>query len=116
MGMVAHRTSPTNIGLLLTSTLAAYDLGYLDPLGLVTRLTATLDTLEALERYRGHFLNWYDTLTLQPLQPRYVSTVDSGNLAACLIVTAAGLQSAARSAHLPLGNVAGLPGYPRQPE
>ena len=87
VGMVAHTTSPTNIGLLLTSTLAAYDLGYLDPLGLATRLTATMDSLEVLERYRGHFLNWYDTLTLQPLQPRYVSTVDSGNLAACLIVT-----------------------------
>jgi cyclic beta-1,2-glucan synthetase len=68
--MVAHTTSPTNIGLLLTSTLAAYDLGYLDPLGLATRLTATMDNLEGLERYRGHFLNWYDTLTLQPLKPR----------------------------------------------
>jgi len=88
VGMVAHRTSPTNIGLLLTSTLAAYDLGYLDPLVVATRLTATFDTLKALERFRGHFLNWYDTLSLQPLHPRYVSTVDSGNLAACLIVTA----------------------------
>jgi cyclic beta-1,2-glucan synthetase len=88
IGTVAHRTSPTNIGLLLTSTLAAYDLGYLDQLGLATRLTTTMETLDQLERFRGHFLNWYDTLTLQPLQPRYVSTVDSGNLAASLIVTA----------------------------
>ena len=87
-GIVAHRTSPTNIGLLLTSTLAAYDLGYLDQPALTTRLETTLETLMQLERFRGHLLNWYDTLTLKPLQPRYVSTVDSGNLAASLIVTA----------------------------
>ncbi len=87
IGTIAHRTSPTNIGLLLTSTLAAYDLGYLDQLGLATRLSTTIETLGQLERFRGHFLNWYDTLTLQPLQPRYISTVDSGNLAASLIVT-----------------------------
>ncbi|HZU87232.1 MAG TPA: glucoamylase family protein, partial [Anaerolineaceae bacterium] len=88
VGTIAHRTSPTNIGLLLTSTLAAYDLGYLDQRGLATRLGTTIDTLDRLERFRGHFLNWYDTLTLQPLHPRYVSTVDSGNLAASFIVTA----------------------------
>ena len=88
VGTVAHRTSPTNIGLLLTSTLAAYDLGYLDQLGLATRLATTLETLDQLERFRGHFLNWYDTLTLEPLHPRYISTVDSGNLAASLIVIA----------------------------
>lgn len=88
VGTIAHRTSPTNIGLLLTSTLAAYDLGYLDQLGLVTRLVTTIDTLDQLERFRGHFMNWYDTQTLQPLNPRYISTVDSGNLAASLIITA----------------------------
>jgi cyclic beta-1,2-glucan synthetase len=88
VGTVAHHTSPTNIGLLFTSTLAAYDLGYLDQLGLSTRLVTTMDTLDRLERFRGHFMNWYDTLTLQPLHPRYISTVDSGNLAASLIVTA----------------------------
>lgn len=88
IGTVAHHTSPTNIGLLLTSTLAAYDLGYLDQLGLATRLVTTMDTLEQLERYRGHFMNWYDTLSLQPLHPRYISTVDSGNLAASFLVTA----------------------------
>ena len=87
-GIVAHRTSPSNIGLLLTSTLAAYDLGYLDQPTLALRLENTLETLTQLERFRGHLLNWYDTLTLKPLQPRYVSTVDSGNLAASLIVTA----------------------------
>ncbi len=84
-GIIAHQTSPTNIGLLLLSTLAAFDLGYISLLGLATRLQSTLDTMEALERYRGHFLNWYNTQTLEPLLPRYVSTVDSGNLAACLI-------------------------------
>lgn len=88
VGTVAHRTSPTNIGLLFTSTLAAYDFGYLDQLGLATRLANTMDTLDRLERFRGHFINWYDTLTLQSLHPRYISTVDSGNLAASLIVTA----------------------------
>ena len=85
LGIVAHRTSPTNIGLALLSALGAYDLGYLEALTLSTRLTSSLDTLEKLERYRGHFLNWYDTRSLDPLQPRYVSTVDSGNLAACLL-------------------------------
>ncbi len=85
LGIVAHRTSPTNIGLALLSALGAYDLGYLEALTLSTRLTSSLDTLAKLERYRGHFLNWYDTRSLDPLQPRYVSTVDSGNLAACLL-------------------------------
>ncbi len=95
VGTIAHHTSPTNIGLLLTSTLAAYDLGYLDQLGLATRLATTMDTLSRLERFRGHFMNWYETLTLQPLHPRYISTVDSGNLAASLIVTAQACRSMA---------------------
>lgn len=85
LGVVAHRTSPTNIGLALLSALGAYDLGYLEPLTLSTRLLSSLNTLEKLERYRGHFINWYDTRSLEPLHPRYVSTVDSGNLAASLI-------------------------------
>jgi cyclic beta-1,2-glucan synthetase len=86
LGTVAHRTSPTNIGLALLSTLAAFDLGYVGTLDLVARLRSILDNMSGLERYRGHFLNWYDTRTLDPLPPRYVSTVDSGNLAACLII------------------------------
>jgi cyclic beta-1,2-glucan synthetase len=84
LGKVAPYTSPTNIGLLLLATLAAYDLGYIGTINLVSRLRATFDSLEKLERYRGHFLNWYDTRSLAALLPRYVSTVDSGNLAACL--------------------------------
>ena len=92
-GVIAHRTSPTNIGLLLLSTLAAYEMGYIGPMDLILRLRAVFETLEELERYRGHFLNWYDTRALKPLLPRYVSTVDSGNLAACLLALRQGLRA-----------------------
>jgi cyclic beta-1,2-glucan synthetase len=92
-GLVAHRTSPTNIGLLLLADLAACDLGYIGTLGMILRLSSTLETLRKMERYRGHFLNWYDTRTLAPLPPAYVSTVDSGNLAACLITLSQACQS-----------------------
>ena len=88
---VARRTSPTNIGMGLLSTLAAHDLGYLSTATLVKRLDLMLTSLEALEQHQGHFLNWYDTSTLAPLHPRYISTVDSGNLAASLIALAQGL-------------------------
>ena len=88
LGVVAHRTSPTNIGLLLLSTVNAYDLGYIGRVELTIRLRDTLDTLTELETYRGHLMNWYDTRTLEPLRPRYVSTVDSGNLAGCLLTLA----------------------------
>ncbi|MCX6047321.1 MAG: hypothetical protein NT075_19625 [Chloroflexi bacterium] len=84
-GVVAHRTSPTNVGMYLLSMLAAHDLGYMIHTNLALRLHFTFDTLTKLDRYRGHFLNWVDTRTLEPLSPRYVSTVDSGNLAGCLI-------------------------------
>ncbi len=86
LGVVAHRTSPTNIGLYLVSSIAAFDLGYVGTSDLTLRLRSVFDTLDRLERYRGHLLNWYDTRSLQPLHPRYTSTVDSGNLAACLII------------------------------
>jgi cyclic beta-1,2-glucan synthetase len=85
-GTVAPYTSPTNIGLLLLSTLAAYDLGYIGLTALVARLSSTFESLAHLERIQGHFLNWYDTRSLEPLLPRYVSTVDSGNLGACLCI------------------------------
>ena len=88
---IAHRTSPTNIGMGLLSTLAAHDLGYLSTPALLVLVDRTLTTLESLERYRGHLLNWYDTTTLSPLHPRYVSTVDSGNLAGALMALAQGL-------------------------
>jgi hypothetical protein len=89
--IVAHRTSPTNIGLLLSSNFAALDFGYLAMGELLTRTTATLSTMAQLERYLGHFFNWYDTQTLEPLEPRYVSSVDSGNLAGHLLTVRAGL-------------------------
>lgn len=83
--VVAHRTSPTNTGLQLLSTVAAHDLGYLGTLELYERLGLTFATLKKLQRFRGHFFNWYDTRTLEPLAPQYISTVDSGNLAGHLI-------------------------------
>ena len=87
---VAHRTSPTNMGMGLLSTLAAHDLGLLPADAMVERLDRTLTTVEGLERHEGHLLNWYDTQNLSPLLPRYVSTVDSGNLAGALLALAEG--------------------------
>ncbi|WP_090254322.1 GH36-type glycosyl hydrolase domain-containing protein [Ectothiorhodospira marina] len=89
--MVASRTSPTNIGMALLADLAAHDFGYVTTGECLERIDQTLSTLERLERYRGHFYNWYDTRTLEPLQPRYVSSVDSGNLAGALLTLQAGL-------------------------
>lgn len=83
--VVAHRTSPTNIGLYVLSAAAAHDFGWIGTAAFVERLEATFATLDRLERHRGHFYNWYDTTSLVPLSPRYVSTVDSGNLAGHLI-------------------------------
>jgi cyclic beta-1,2-glucan synthetase len=83
-GVIAHRTSPTNIGLYLLSTLSAHDFGFVTSSEVVERINATLDTLDRLPRKDGHLLNWYNTETLAPLPPEYVSTVDSGNLAAYL--------------------------------
>jgi len=88
---IAHRTSPTNAGMLLLSTLAAHDLGYISLKELIERLERTLDTFDRLEKHWGHLLNWYDTQTLLPLSPRYVSTVDSGNLLGCLVTLKQGL-------------------------
>jgi cyclic beta-1,2-glucan synthetase len=87
----AHRTSPTNIGLCLLSTLSAHDLGYLSLASLADRLERTFDTLERLERFHGHFYNWYDTRTLAILPAPYVSTVDSGNLLASFLALRQGL-------------------------
>lgn len=97
---IAHRTSPTNIAMLLLSTATAWDLGYIGRAELAARTEAIFDSLDRLERYRGHFLNWYDTRTLEPLEPRYVSVVDSGNLAACLVAFASALEAAARISEL----------------
>jgi cyclic beta-1,2-glucan synthetase len=83
--VVAHRTSPTNIGLYLLSVVAARDFGWLGTHDSVERLEATVATMNELERLHGHFYNWYDTRDLRPLEPKYVSSVDSGNLAGHLI-------------------------------
>jgi cyclic beta-1,2-glucan synthetase len=88
---IASRTSPTNIGMSLLADLAAVDFGYLTAGECLQRIGNTLTSMEKLERYRGHFYNWYDTRTLQPLHPQYVSSVDSGNLAGSLLTLQAGL-------------------------
>jgi cellobiose phosphorylase len=90
---LAHRTSPTNIGLALLSNLVAYDFGYIPAGQLIERTDHTLRTMTTLERYRGHFFNWYDTRSLQPLHPAYISTVDSGNLAGHLLTLRPGLDA-----------------------
>ena len=95
-GRVAHRTSPTNKGMLLLSTLAAHDLGYLGLKTLLDRLEKTFDTFDRLEKYEGHFYNWYNTQTLRTLPPNYVSTVDSGNLLGCLVTLKQGMKEKAR--------------------
>ncbi len=77
---VAFRTSPTNIGMGLTSSIAAYDLGYITMTEFVDRIELILNSMKTLKKVNGHYLNWYDTRTKEPLWPRYVSTVDSGNL------------------------------------
>ena len=91
VAVVAHRTSPTNIGLSLLANLSAYDFGYITVGQLIERTANTLGTMMVLDRHQGHFYNWYDTQSLQPLSPRYVSSVDSGNLAAHLLTLRSGL-------------------------
>jgi cellobiose phosphorylase/uncharacterized membrane protein len=91
--VIAHRTSPTNIGLSLLANLSAYDFGYSTITQLIKRTTNTFNTLQKLDRFQGHFYNWYDTQTLTVLNPRYVSTVDSGNLAGHLLTLRQGFLS-----------------------
>ncbi|OFZ84215.1 MAG: cyclic beta 1-2 glucan synthetase [Betaproteobacteria bacterium RBG_16_66_20] len=93
--VLARRTSPTNMGLALLANLSAYDFGYLTAGQLLQRTRNAFATMHRLERYRGHFYNWYDTQSLQPLLPMYVSTVDSGNLAGHLLTLRPGLAALA---------------------
>ena len=86
--VLAHRTSPTNLGLYLLAAVGARDFGWIGTTDAIERLEATLATMSSLQRFRGHFYNWYDTGDLRPLDPRYVSSVDSGNLAGHLIALA----------------------------
>ena len=93
---VAHRTSPTNIGLYLLSAACARQFGWISTLELIDRIEAALATMSQLQRHRGHFMNWYDTQTLAPLLPMYVSTVDSGNLSGHLLAVAQACAELAR--------------------
>src|SRR5258706_1089910 len=107
---IAHRTSPTNIGMALLATLAAHDFGFIDTADLAERIEATLTTVEGLERFEGHLMNWYDTRTLAALTPAYISTVDSGNLAGALLTLAVALQRLAASSRAE-GNTAASAGH-----
>jgi cyclic beta-1,2-glucan synthetase len=100
--VVANRTSPTNIGVYLLSVVSARDFGWIGLAQAVERLENTVTTLERMERHRGHFYNWYETTSLRPLMPLYISSVDSGNLAGHLVAVAAAcnLWSEAPAAHL----------------
>jgi len=95
---VAHRTSPTNLGLYLLSAVSARDFGWIGTKETVGRLEATLATMGRLQRFRGHFYNWYDTRELRPLDPQYISSVDSGNLAGHLLAVAVACRQWRRSA------------------
>jgi hypothetical protein len=97
----ATRTSPTNMGMALLSNLAAWDFGYVSVGTLLDHTSRAFQTMEELPRHRGHFLNWYDTRTLEPAPPRYVSTADSGNLAGSLVALKAGLAELADRPILP---------------
>lgn len=93
----AHRTSPTNIGMMVLSALSAWRLGHIGTTDLIERMRALFGSIDRMERWQGHLLNWYETTTLAPLEPRYVSTVDSGNLAVSLVVLAEGCRRMAAS-------------------
>ena len=91
--ILAFRTSPTNIGMCIISNLTALDLGYITIFNCINRLENTLNSMDTLEKYKGHFFNWYDSSTKEPLNPKYISTVDSGNLAGYLYTTYMGLEN-----------------------
>ncbi|MES2177685.1 MAG: glucoamylase family protein [Gemmatimonadota bacterium] len=93
--VVARRTSPTNIGLQLLSTVSAHDFGFIDVEGMVARLERVLDAMDRMAKLRGHLMNWYDISDLRVLEPPYVSAVDSGNLAGHLIAVAAACEAMA---------------------
>ncbi|WP_307726908.1 GH36-type glycosyl hydrolase domain-containing protein [Massilia psychrophila] len=93
--VVAHRTSPTNMGMSLLANLTAWDFGFASLGQVLARTAATFETMDRMERHQGHFYNWYDTVSLAPLLPMYVSSVDSGNLAGHLLTLAPGLSALA---------------------
>ncbi len=91
--VIAHRTSPTNMGLALLANLTAYDFGYIPTGQLIERTANAFSTMGKMARFKGHFFNWYDTKTLSPLHPPYISSVDSGNLSGYLMILQPGLLS-----------------------
>jgi cyclic beta-1,2-glucan synthetase len=97
LGAVAHRTSPTNMGMTMLATVSAVDMGYICADEMALRLGYTIEAIDQLDTYRGHLLNWYDTRSLEPLLPRYVSTVDTGNFVASLIAVREGCLEQLRS-------------------
>jgi cyclic beta-1,2-glucan synthetase len=118
----AHRTSPTNIGLSALATLSAYDFGYIGVSELALRMRRTFESIGRMQHHEGHLLNWYDTRNLEPLSPRYVSTVDSGNFAGCLLALKQGFHELASAPVVrteswdgaldALDLLSGLPGLP----
>jgi cyclic beta-1,2-glucan synthetase len=106
--VVAHRTSPTNIGLYLLSAVSALDFGWLGTLETVERIEATLAAMSQMELFWGHFYNWYDTHDLRPLDPKYVSTVDSGNLAGHLLALANGAREMSQKSPINPSVLAGI--------
>ncbi len=106
--VIAHRTSPTNIGLYLLSVVAAWDFGWIGKLDAVERLESTLATINKMEQFRGHLFNWYDTIDLRALEPKYVSSVDSGNLAGHLLALGEACREIARAPIINAGWATGL--------
>lgn len=106
--VVAQRTSPTNIGIYLLAVTVAKDFGWIGAVDAADRLEATLESMGRLERYRGHLYNWYDISDLRPLDPKYVSSVDSGNLCGHLIAVAAACEEWIRSPPSEVDRQAGI--------
>lgn len=106
--VIAHRSSPTNFGLYLLSVLAARDFGWIGTLEMAERLEATLKSMQKLPRFDGHFYNWYETTEARALDPKYISSVDNGNLAGHLLAVAQGSLEALRTAVPLKGNRAGF--------
>lgn len=105
---IARRTSPTNTGLWLTALLSAYDFNFITCDDVIDKASATIGELKKLERYEGHFLNWYNIETTEPLFPRYVSTVDSGNFLACIWTLKQGLRELIASPIIPSNALSGI--------
>lgn len=104
----AHRTSPTNIGLLLVSNLAARDMGYINTPDLLTRIENTINTVEKMDKWNGHLYNWYNTSTMEVLRPKFISTVDSGNFIGYLMVLQKGLSGLLESPMYDFSTIEGL--------